>query len=200
MIKSIVFDWGGVLIDKPTIGLLQFFAVYFNTTQEEFISTHKKYVDSFQKGTLPEDIYWEKMCANLSANKPVEKSLWKQAFKSVYKEKKDVFKLVTVLKKNGYKTGFLSNTETPAMEFFHEQKYDMFDVLIFSCKEGFRKPGKEIYEITLDRLNTQPEETLFIDDRIENIHGAESLGIRTILFKDNEDLRERLVAFHLKII
>ena len=104
------------------------------------------------------------------------------------------------MKNNGYKTGFLSNTETPAMEFFHEQKYDMFDVLVFSCEEGFRKPGKEIYEITLDRLNTQPEEMLFIDDRIENIRGAESLGIRTILFKDSEDLREKLEAFHLKII
>ena len=200
MIKSIVFDWGGVLIDRPTSGLLQFFAEYFNTTGEKFINTHKKYVDSFQKGTLPEDSYWEKMCTDLSANKPVERSLWKKAFKSVYKEKKSVFNLVTVLKKNGYKTGFLSNTETPAMSFFYEQKYDMFDVLVFSCKEGFRKPEKEIYEITLRRLNTRPEETLFIDDRIENIRGAESLGIHTVLFKDSEHLREKLEAFHLKII
>ena len=199
MINSIVFDWGGVLIDRPTIGLLHYFAGYFNITGEKFINTHKKYEDSFQKGTLPEDSYWEKMCADLSVNKPVERSLWKKAFKSVYHEKKDVFNLVIALKKNGYKTGFLSNTETPAMEFFHEQKYSMFDVLIFSCKEGFRKPGKEIYEITLDRLNTRPDETIFIDDRIENIRGAESLGIRTILFINNKDLREKLTSFSIKI-
>jgi len=75
----------------------------------------------------------------------------------------------------------------------------MFDVLVFSCKEGFRKPEKEIYEITLNRLNTQPGETLFIDDRIENIRGAESLGIQTILFKDDEQLREKLALFSIKI-
>lgn len=199
MIQSIVFDWGGVLIDRPTPGLLHYFAEYFNTTEEKFYNIHKKYVDSFQKGILPENNYWEKMCTDLSVNKPVEKSLWKQAFKSVYREKKDVFNLVSVLKKYGYKTGFLSNTETPAMEFFLEQKYNMFDVLVFSCKEGFRKPEKEIYEITLRRLNTRPEETLFIDDRIENIRGAESLGIYTILFKDSKHLREKLASFSIKI-
>jgi len=99
MIKSIVFDWGGVLIDRPTPSLLHYFSKYFNTTEEKFNNTHKKYVDSFQKGTLPEDKYWDKMCNDFSKNKPVEKSLWKQAFKSVYHEKKDVFNLVTVLKK-----------------------------------------------------------------------------------------------------
>ena len=200
MIKSIVFDWGGVLIDRPTPDLLKYFAEYFNVSKEKFNNAHKKYVDSFQKGTLLEDSYWEKMCTDFSKNKPVEKSLWKQAFKSVYQEKKDVFNLVTVLKKNGYKTGFLSNTETPAMEFFLEQDYDMFDALIFSCKEGYRKPDKEIYEITLHRLNTKPEETLFIDDRLENIRGAESVGINTILFKNSKKFKEKLESFHLKII
>ena len=199
MIKSIVFDWGGVLIDRPTPGLLHYFAEYFNTTEIKFNNTHKKYEDSFQKGILPEDSYWEKMCTDLKKSKPVEKSLWKQAFKSVYQEKKTVFNLVSVLKKNGYKTGFLSNTETPLMEFFLEQKYDMFEVLVFSCKEGFRKPEKEIYEITLHRLKTRPDEMLFIDDRIENIYAAVSLGIHAILFKDSEHLREKLASFSIKI-
>jgi hypothetical protein len=91
MIKSIVFDWGGVLIDRPTPDLLKYFAEYFNVSKEKFNNAHKKYVDSFQKGTLTEEMYWNKMCTDLSKNKPVEKSLWKQAFRSVYQEKKDVF-------------------------------------------------------------------------------------------------------------
>ncbi len=199
MIKSIVFDWGGILIDRPTPGLLNYFSKYFNVSEEKFNNAHKKYVDSFQKGTLLEDSYWEKMCTDLSKNKPVEKSLWKKAFRSVYREKQDVFNIATVLKNNGYITGFLSNTEIPSMEFFLEQGYDMFDVLVFSCKEGFRKPEKKIYEITLHRLNTQPLETLFIDDRLENIRGAESLGIHTILFENSKQLREKLAPFVLKI-
>lgn len=199
MIKSIVFDWGGVLIDRPTPGLLNYFSKYFKVSEEKFNNAHKKYVHFLQKGILPENLYWEKMCSDLVVNKPDEKSLWKQAFKSVYQEKKDIFDIATVLKKNGYKTGFLSNTEAPSMEFFYEQGYDMFDVLVFSCKEGFRKPEKKIYEITLHRLKTKPEETIFIDDREDNIKGAESLGIQTILFKDSKHLREKLESFNLKI-
>jgi hypothetical protein len=49
MIKSIVFDWGGVLIDRPTPHLLHYFAEYFNITEEKFNNAHKKYEDSFQK-------------------------------------------------------------------------------------------------------------------------------------------------------
>jgi len=75
----------------------------------------------------------------------------------------------------------------------------MFDVLIFSCKEGFRKPGKEIYEIALRRLNTQPEETIFIDDRIENIRAAESLGIHTILFENIKQFKKNLKLHISKI-
>ena len=199
MIKSIVFDWGGVLIDMPTPDLLQYFSEYFKVSEEQFNNAHKKYRDSLQKGILTEKIYWNKICTDLSVKKPDEKSLWKQAFKSVYKEKQDVFTLVSILKNNGYNTGFLSNTEIPAMEFFYEKDYDMFDVLVFSCREGYRKPEKEIYEITLQRLNTKPDETLFIDDRVENISGAGSLGIQAILFENSEQLKEKLSPFGLKI-
>ena len=48
-------------------------------------------------------------------------------------------------------------------------------------------------------LNTKPDEALFIDDRIENIRGAESLGIQTILFESSEQLKEKLAQFVLKI-
>jgi len=199
MIKSIVFDWGGVLIDRPRPGLLNYFSKYFNVSEEKFNNAHKKYVDSFQKGTLTEDLYWDKICTDLSVKKSDGKSLWKQALKSAHKEKQDVFNIVSILKNNGYQTGFLSNIEIPTMEFFYEQGYDIFNVLVFSCKEGYRKPEKEIYEITLTRLKTQPEETLFIDDREENIRGAENLGIKAILFENSEQLKEKLASFGLKI-
>ena len=80
MIKSIVFDWGGALIDRPTPGLLKYYAKYFNTTEEKFNNAHIKYVDSFQKGKLPEDKYWKKICTDLGVKKPDEKTLWKKGY------------------------------------------------------------------------------------------------------------------------
>lgn len=198
MIKSIVFDWGGVLIKNPEPDLLKYFAEYFNTNTETYKNHNKKYIDSFQKGKLPEKKYWEKICKDLQVKKPTEKSLWKKAFKTVYQEKKENFSLIKMLRKNGYQIGFLSNTEIPSMNFFLEQRYYMFDVLVFSCKEGYRKPERKIYEITLNRLKTNPEETLFIDDKEEFRRGAEKLGIHTILYKNSQQLKEKLKSFSIK--
>ena len=47
---------------------------------------------------------------------------------------------------------------------------------------------------SLDQLATEPQETLFIDDRQVNIDAARALGIVSILFSTIEKLREDLIA------
>jgi len=95
---------------------------------------------------------WKKICSGLGNQKPTIPSLWETAFRQAYREKKEIFTLAATLKKNGNRIGFLSNTEIPAMKFFYEQKYPMFDVTVFSCTEGTRKPEERIYQILLQRL------------------------------------------------
>ena len=45
------------------------------------------------------------------------------------------------------------------------------------------KPGSEIYQTLLDRYNLDPSESLFIDDRPENIEAARKLGMHGFVFK-----------------
>ncbi len=59
------------------------------------------------------------------------------------------------------------------------------------------KPDPAIYRHTLQQLGTRPEETLFLDDKIENIDAARTLGIRAIQFSTVDQLRADLVAAHL---
>ena len=54
----------------------------------------------------------------------------------MYRPREEVFGLARRLRERGYKTSLLSNTEAPAMAFFLELGYDMFDALTFSCAEG----------------------------------------------------------------
>ncbi|MCJ7729357.1 MAG: HAD-IA family hydrolase, partial [Sedimentisphaerales bacterium] len=104
------------------------------------------------------------------------------------------------LHKAGCKTAILSNTEKPVVEFFPKQTYDAFDVVVLSCLEGVSKPQRKIYEITLDRLGTSAEQTLFIDDRQDYIDGAKLVGIKTILFKDVVRLKKDLARFSLNVV
>lgn len=197
MIKAIIFDWGGVLIDDPAPGLTAYFATALGVTGEALLNAYIKFAPEFQKGMMSEDTLWERLCSELGVQKPYNHSLWQDAVRQVYFPKKEMFSLAFHLKDMGYKVGLLSNTEIAAMNYFYEQQYHMLDVAVFSCAEGARKPEKRIYEIALDRLGVQPNEAVFIDDKQENIDAAGELGIHGILFASPEQVKKELAPLSI---
>ena len=66
--------------------------------------------------------------------------------------------------------------------------------MYLSHELGFRKPNKSIFEYVLDNANIKPEETLFIDDTLDHINTAKTLGIQTKLLnlKENQKLTDLL--------
>jgi putative hydrolase of the HAD superfamily len=100
------------------------------------------------------------------------------------------------LKARGFLTAILSNigdTVQQAME--RELKWlSRFDVLVWSYQLRMAKPDPVIYRHTLGKLGTQPEETLFIDDRKENVEAAIALGIKALVFTTVDQLRADLIA------
>ena len=201
MIEAIGFDWGNVLIDNPSPGLAAYCAEHLGAPEKETRRTFRKFAADFQKGIILEDEWWERVCSELGVSKPKIPSLWGDAVREVFpeSEKKEVFALIRSLRRNGYKIGFLSNTERPAMDFFKEQNYEVFDEVVFSCAEGIVKPERRIYEILLERLGVKPEEAIFVDDRKENIEAAEEVGINGILFEDPGQLKEKLISLSVEV-
>ncbi len=197
-IDSVIFDWGGVLIDDPAPGLMRYCAQALSVTKEDYIRTHDKFAADFQKGLISEDTFWERICAELDVPKPKAPSLWADAFKTAYVPREDMFSLAERLGKNGYKTALLSNTEAPAMQFFYQLQYDMFDVLVFSCAEGTRKPESKIYELTIQRLGSRPEQSVLIDDKPGYINGAKQAGLNTILFENINQLKNALAKLGIE--
>lgn len=65
-------------------------------------------------------------------------------------------------------------------------------VALSSCYLGLRKPDAAIYRCALDILGVPPERVLFIDDRQENVAGADSVGMKTIRFTGASALRPQL--------
>jgi putative hydrolase of the HAD superfamily len=62
----------------------------------------------------------------------------------------------------------------------------------FSYTAQTVKPTEEIYLAALASMETPPESTLFIDDRIKNVRGAQSVGIHGILYEDRSTLIHQL--------
>ncbi|OGI77261.1 hypothetical protein A3C57_02935 [Candidatus Nomurabacteria bacterium RIFCSPHIGHO2_02_FULL_33_12] len=108
-------------------------------------------------------------------------------------------KLLGELKKN-YKLGFISNTTVfEAMILDKWGIRDMFDVVSFSWELGMKKPTKEMFDITLEKLGVKPEESIFIDDGENNVLKAKELGLNGIVFKSLDQLKQELLKSEIKM-
>ncbi|MBC8471663.1 MAG: HAD family phosphatase [Planctomycetes bacterium] len=193
VIESVIFDWGGVLIEDPSPGIVKYCSEALAVSKEDYIKAHRKFIEDFEKSVISEEKFWERICNELGVSKPKVPSLWADAFKAGYVPREEVFSLAAGLRKKGYKTAFLSNTEEPSMRYFHQFGYDMFDVLVFSCAEGTRKPESRIYELTVQRLGSEAGQSVFIDDKPEYISGAQQAGLHAILFENVSQVKNELI-------
>jgi len=67
-----------------------------------------------------------------------------------------------------------------------------FDHVTVSYEIRSAKPEPAIYEHCLAGIGTAPERTVFFDDRIANVQGAESLGIDAVEFLNRDDVLQRM--------
>jgi putative hydrolase of the HAD superfamily len=79
----------------------------------------------------------------------------------------------------------------------HFEWLALFDECVFSCEIGVNKPERDIYELCLRRLGLRAEECLFVDDSIENVRGAEAVGMGALQFRAVECFLAELGRFEL---
>ena len=70
----------------------------------------------------------------------------------------------------------------------------MFVAFFSSCWVGTLKPAHRIYEVSLAMAQADPEASVFIDDRQQNLEPARSLGMKTIGFTNAAQLRQDLAS------
>ena len=93
--------------------------------------------------------------------------------------------LLESLRGRGLKLGLVSNAFDPGW-LLHRDLEQMglsqrLDFSVFSCEVGTRKPHPAIFERALDALGVEPENALFVGDRLyEDIRGAGELGMTTV--------------------
>ena len=97
---------------------------------------------------------------------------------------------------NQYLLGAFNNEprETNEYRFQRFGLRELFQVTLCSCYLGLRKPEPAIYQQALGILGRPAERILFIDDRQENVAGAEAAGMRAIRFEGEAALRRELAS------
>ena len=181
-IKKIIFDVGQVLVKFSVKNL--FLKILKN---EEEVDYFLKNICTWEWHIQQDLVYDTSKVAEPMAKKYPEYKEAIDAFYGRFLEMiegtyKENVNLALQLKKQGYSIYLLSNFPGDQFEKYRLQNsyIDMFDDRIISGDVGLAKPDKKIYELAVQKFSLIPEESLFIDDKIENTTSAEKLGIKTI--------------------
>lgn len=195
MIKTILFDMGGVLFRQNTRKAIGRFAAIGLDT-DEYIGKYgqKGFMRDCEMGNISE----QEFCARLSAacgTRPISHRValdcWLGFIDDVpYENLKELERL-----RKHYRLGLASNTNPFVMEYMDSPAISpdgkgissYFDALYCSYLLHLYKPSEEYFQEILRRENLRPEEILFIDDSEANINGAKALGINTLHVPSNEN-------------
>lgn len=80
----------------------------------------------------------------------------------------------------------MSNISAPDYEVLRTKSADwsIFDEVFTSCAAGERKPNLGFYRHVLKATGLDPSHAIFIDDKLENVLSARSLGLHGIIFEN----------------
>ena len=181
--KNVVFDLGRVVFAqdpaKSTAEFKQFFSYVSLTPMPQFWTDYDMGVLSF-----------DQVAEELAAYRSVEPEFAREMITIAIGKQETIRpteKLIDELKAEGYKLYVLSNMSREFIDFLRKQKvYENFDGDVVSCEVGIVKPMPEIYDLLLERFDLNPAETIFIDDRKENVDAAAEKGIATFHFDRND--------------
>ena len=186
MIKNLIFDIGGVIIKEIEA---KAFAHLNESEQDELnkIVFYNKRIRELLLGNVTCQEYKEQL---LNENSKYKKEI--QDLLDINKQ--DIFipkdeEMISLLYKikDKYNIYFLSNMIDITYEYLKDLLND-FNGGAYSFIEHSRKPDKKFYLSLIDKYNLKIEESVFFDDKLNNVLVARELGMQAIEFKSIQDV------------
>lgn len=196
MIKNILFDYGGVLLDWNPHYL---YDPYFGDKEKaEWFLTH---ICTYEWNAQHDN---GKPIAEGTAELIAEHPEWEKEIRLYYDDFMKMMggqipgmeDLVKELKSKGYRVFGLSNwsVETFALVRPVYPVLDLMEDMVISGVEKVMKPDHRIFELALRRFGVKAEESVFIDDNPNNVKAACEVGIKGILFQSKDSLDKVLLS------
>lgn len=188
MIKNIVLDIGGVLVDDSKQNLSR---VLKKSMAEVSFLSKICYSGSF-KDCLLGKITMEEHKQMLMKKYPelqveIDLILSKENFFNVLPVIKDTVEYVLSLKQLGYHIYFLSNLTEETYGYL-EEILNQFDGGISSFRVHLIKPDEKIYNRLIRQYDLNRKETIFFDDRVKNVEMGNRFGIKSFVYKNKYDI------------
>lgn len=186
-VKNIIFDLGGVIINLSVPSTVLAFAKASGKAVDEVAAlVNSPGFINYEKGLISDEAFRQHVREELNwqaSDNEIDES-WNAMLLDIPLER---LQLLERLKKS-YRIFLLSNTNEIHLRKFNQildstsgqkEMDGYFHKAYYSHRMKMRKPDVEIFEFVVNENELNPEETLFLDDNLSNLKGAEMAGIKT---------------------
>ena len=197
MYKNIVFDFGGVMVDFDPYEYLvdlfgnhevedEVFALTFGSEEWQLLDAG---------GITRGEANLRMLDRAKKAGRAFEVQGVLDDWMHILRPRRRMQELVRKLKSRGYCVYYLSNIPEDVLDFLTERDLKgLFDGGVASCEVHINKPDPRIYKALLAKYQLKAGESVFIDDRLENVQAAFRLGFAGIQMKDSVGTLVRSLA------
>ena len=196
-IEAVISDFGGVLT-SPLIESFMAFQDETGISMETLGITMQEIAEAdgehplyeLERGNTTEVDFLERMADELEhaiGHRP-EMHRFSETYFKALRPNEPMIDLMRELRGSGYRMALLTNNVREWEPTWRSMLPvdEIFEIVGDSAFVGCRKPEREIYEITLDRLGLSADQCLFVDDVEVNAAAAREIGMSAVHFRDNE--------------
>ena len=196
---DIILDMGNVLLEWDKDKILQ----GVSDTKKDYLILDKTIFQSglwerLDLGTMSREELVLKVVSMIGSTyqKKVEEVIWNwPSYIDIYRE---VFPILSELKKKGDRIFVLSNTSKVFYDLLDEQLSplkELLDGFVLSCDIKAIKPDLAMFKEILDKYQLDPANCIFLDDIEDNTSAAQKLGIRAYQVKKRSDVVDILKSY-----
>ena len=196
---DIILDMGNVLLEWDKDKILQ----GVSDTKKDYLILDKTIFQSglwerLDLGTMSREELVLKVVSMIGSTyqKKVEEVIWNwPSYIDIYRE---VFPVLSELKKKGDRIFVLSNTSKVFYDLLDEQLSplkELLDGFVLSCDIKAIKPDLAMFKEILDKYQLDPANCVFLDDIEDNTSAAEKLGIKAYQVKKRSDVVDILKSY-----
>jgi glucose-1-phosphatase len=202
MIKNLIFDFGGVIIDvNQSIVAKSFKDLGIKNLEKvnQLAVSKGLYID-LEKGLISAETFRDgiREVSGLPLTDDQIDGAWNSMILNFPKSRFDLLQQL----RNNYNVYLLSNTNEIHYLYFNQYAInnlgvkridDFFTDCFLSHRMKLRKPDHEIFIKMMEMGGMKPSESLYIDDLSENVQAARELGIHGIMHNPEEEINQYFV-------
>ncbi|MDX1983154.1 MAG: HAD family phosphatase [Bryobacteraceae bacterium] len=194
MIKTVIFDLGGVIVPLDFPAGYRAIAARCDVAAEDVPKRigDTGLVPMLESGQVESEEFIRKVSEALGL--AVSESEFRQLWSSIFPPHTLIPESLLAGLKRNYRLLLLSNTNSIHFEMIcrNYALLGQFHDYVLSYKVGAMKPSPRIYEAALALAGCRPEECFFTDDIPAYVEGARQAGIDAVQFQGFERLSEEL--------